>query len=157
MAPDTTTDRVTAALNEIRQRSERPVARVGSLPITHPGVRGLMESAGDVPCLLAALDRVLALHHKSTIYALSVSAHDTQEPPRVWCGHTYEETENGRHVIADNDSVLCLDKPEGDVCAECWEEGGDEAVEWPCPTYRAISAALLGEPAPAGEEAAGHG
>ncbi len=56
-----TDGRLMAALDEIRGRSERPLASAGSLPISHDGVRGLMASAADVPRLLAAIDRALAL------------------------------------------------------------------------------------------------
>jgi hypothetical protein len=50
--------------------------------------------------------------------------------------------------------VLALHKPEArgrvmNCCRGCEEENGefheDCCHEWPCPTYRAISAALLGE------------
>jgi len=58
-------DRVTAALDEIRERSNRPIPRAGSLPISHDGVRTLMESAGDVPRLLAALAALLADHRSN--------------------------------------------------------------------------------------------
>lgn len=98
----------------------------------------------DVPRLLEAVEAVLAIHRPQEVYALSVMASDTRNPPRVWCGHGYEETENDRHQMTDDDSIICLDKHEGAVCAECWEEGGEQ-VEWPCPTYRAITAALTGE------------
>lgn len=136
-----------AFLAEVRER----VALVTSdaAVLTEAGFAAWREAKtqvaeSDAPALLGALEAVLKEHRKMTVYGLSVRAHDNQEPPRVWCGHTYLETENSRHVMADDDSIVCLDKPEGDVCAECWEEGGEQA-EWPCPTYRAISAALLGK------------
>lgn len=122
--------RVAAALDEIRAEFE-----------------AFGASGADFAKLLAALTRVLERHSKITVYALSVLASDSQEPPRVWCGHTYLETENSRHRVADDESVVCLDKPEGDVCASCYEDDGCERMEWPCPTYRAISAELLGEEA----------
>lgn len=61
----TADDRLAAALDEIRQRSERSLADPGSLPISHAGVRGLMESAADVPRLLAGYDALLKDHHRS--------------------------------------------------------------------------------------------
>ncbi len=56
--------RVATYLAEARERSERPVSHVTSLPVSHDGVRGLMESAADVPRLLAAVEAVLAIHHE---------------------------------------------------------------------------------------------
>jgi hypothetical protein len=100
----------------------------------------------DGRALLAALRTVLEEHRKTTVYALSVLARDNGNPPKVWCGHTYEETGNDRHVIGDDDSVLCLDKPEGKVCSSCRGEDG-EPVDWPCREYKAIIAALNGKEA----------
>lgn len=62
--PDPTPDKVTAYLAEVRERSERPLPHVTSLPIGHDGVRALMESAADVPRLLAVVEAVLALAAK---------------------------------------------------------------------------------------------
>ena len=101
-------------------------------------------ATADSPRLLKLARDVLALHAKIPLYALSVREFDTQEPPRVWCGHTYEETENSRHVQADSGDLVCLDKPVGDVCGGCCDDSG-EREEWPCPTVLAVSAALLGE------------
>ena len=53
---DTQPDEVTAYLEEVRERTERPLPHVTSLPIGHDGVRVLMESAADVPRLLAAVE-----------------------------------------------------------------------------------------------------
>jgi len=39
-----------------RERSERPLLHAGALPISNDAVRCLMESAADVPCLLAAVE-----------------------------------------------------------------------------------------------------
>jgi hypothetical protein len=97
----------------------------------------------DTPRLVAAVERVLKHHRKTTIYETSVYAHDQADVPRVHCGHTYEETENGRHVMADDDSIICLDKPVADVCDSCRDECG-ESEDWPCAEYRAITAALAG-------------
>ena len=58
----TETPDTAATLEQIRERSDRPIPHVGSLPISHDGVRSLMESAADVPCLLAAVGAVLKLH-----------------------------------------------------------------------------------------------
>lgn len=59
--PAPAADPVAACLAGIKERSEQPLSHVGSLPIGHDGVRELMESAADVPSLVAALEAVLAL------------------------------------------------------------------------------------------------
>jgi hypothetical protein len=56
------TDTVTAALDAIRARSDHLVPNVGSLPIAHAGIFGLLETAGDVPRLLKAVEYALAEH-----------------------------------------------------------------------------------------------
>jgi hypothetical protein len=52
---------LTATLAGIRDRSERPVPGVSALPVSNPAVRSFMESAADVPRLLAAVEAVLAV------------------------------------------------------------------------------------------------
>ena len=64
MAPDP--DPLAAELAAIRERTERPVPNATSLPITHRGVRTLMESCADVPRLLAAVEAVLRDHEPRT-------------------------------------------------------------------------------------------
>jgi hypothetical protein len=55
-------DPLSAALEEIRERSARPLGPSAmALPISSPAIRSLLESAADVPRLLAALDTVLKL------------------------------------------------------------------------------------------------
>ena len=54
-------DKATAYLAEVERRSESPLAHVTSLPVSHEGVRQLMESAGDVPRLIAAVRAGLEL------------------------------------------------------------------------------------------------
>jgi hypothetical protein len=57
--PDPTPDQVTAYLAEVRERSDRPLGpTVGALPVSVDAVRRLLESAGDVPRLLAAVAEV---------------------------------------------------------------------------------------------------
>jgi hypothetical protein len=146
--PDT--DAVAAELAAIRRRAEQITSSHGD-----PGEEDSCDLNGetctghDAERLLAGYDALLALHVKTPLYALSVREFDNHEPPRVWCGHSCEETENSRHVVCDSGDVVCLDKPEGDVCGDC-RDGSGEAEEWPCSTVLAISAALLGEEADRG-------
>jgi hypothetical protein len=59
-------DPLSSALGEIRERSERPLGPSAmALPISIPAVQGLLESAADVPRLLAALDAVLKAHRNA--------------------------------------------------------------------------------------------
>lgn len=95
--------------------------------------------------LVAAIEAVLTYHRKMTVCEISIHAHDNSEPPRVYCGHSYAETENSRHVMDDDDNIICLDKPVADVCESCRDESG-EAEDWPCSEYRAITQALSGNP-----------
>lgn len=56
-------DPLTAELAAIKGRSEQPLyPDFGALSITNAAVRGLLESAGDVPRLVAAVEVVRALH-----------------------------------------------------------------------------------------------
>jgi hypothetical protein len=137
-------DELTAVLAGIRQRSERPLGpTAGALPISNDAVRGLLESAADVPPLFAIVDALLKDHCKVTLYAVAVTGYDST--CRVRCGHSEAEMENDRHQLSsDSDDILCLDQPEAEVCATCWDNGGEQ-VEWPCPVYRDIRTGLLGE------------
>jgi hypothetical protein len=137
-------DRVSAALDEIRERSER--------------VRGVMESAGDVPHLLAAIDGALARHKVEPLRAHA----DNGE-----CGCPVP----GEGASADDEIAYDDAHPEGhgpngcgSVCSELvvgyWCTGcADVAIEhgcfetpkdYPpekCSVREAVSAALLGEAA----------
>lgn len=134
-------DKVTAALEEIRQRSERPLGPSAmALPISSPAVRGLLESAGDVPRLLAAVDAALKHHQPRQLYQMLTGA-----PAAPACEHG-EDYDGDAHFEADDSYWYCRDKPTIKVCISCTDESdGDLWAEWPCPTYSDISAALLGE------------
>jgi hypothetical protein len=124
-------DRAAAYLAEVRERTERPVAHVTSLPISHDGVRGLMESAGDVPRLLAAVEAVLAQH----------------QPGRVLItGALCPRHENHRHFsITGTEAASVRDCP--DCAAAVWTSCAGCGPQMPldsCPARTAISAALLG-------------
>jgi hypothetical protein len=154
-------DRVTATLEEIRERTERPVASVTSLPITHPGVRGLMESAADVPSLLAAIDGVLAGHTDCPVF-IGADECDHPEPdvPLPGCaGQSAWDTWDGDHPLGAGDvGRICLLTEIGRYCPACtqivYEDDpiGDSYVDASnCIVRPAISSALLGEQAAPGE------
>lgn len=140
--PDTATDRLAAELAAIRQRSERPVPDVGSLPISHDGVRCLMESAGDVPRLLAAVERVLARHQRNTVTVR-----------RVCLFHSLPGARR-----SDDPLLVAQWRAIVDACSDCVQvqqvtcSGCDPVCPddntWPCPDVRDITSALLGEDSP---------
>jgi hypothetical protein len=131
-------DLTAALLDQIEHRNEQYITAMAFTDATVAA-----SPFGDLRLCVAALRAALKLHRKTTVYGLSVREFDSHEPPRVWCGHSYEETENSRHAIAGNGDTLCLDKPEGDVCGTCRDESG-ELVEWPCGEYLAITRELTG-------------
>jgi hypothetical protein len=127
-----TEDRVAAYLAEVRERTERPVPHATSLPIGHAGVRTLMESAADVPRLLAAVKAALVQH----------------QPGRVLItGALCPRHENHRHFsITGTEAASVRDCP--DCAAAVWTSCAGCAPQMPldsCPVRTAISAALLGE------------
>lgn len=127
------TDAVTTYLAEVRERSDRPLGPgVGALPISNEAVRHLMESAADVPHLLAAVEAVLKPH---------------QRGPIVILGALCPRHENHRYfsitAVEAADVIAC---PEctatvRDSCAYCGPQVPREA----CPVRAAISRALLSE------------
>ena len=137
-------DRLSAVLAEIRERSERPLGPSAmALPISSPAVQGLLESAADVPRLLAALDAVLRLHRPHRIY--DECEHE----------HTEDEVRAGTAVDA-GEFFACEESFERVVCRHCCAADGygqtedcatDHAADecWPCPTAQAITRALTGE------------
>ena len=131
-------DPVAARLAGIRERNERWIA---AALLTEASVRD--SPSGNVRLLVAAVEAALKGHYKVTLYTVAIAEYDTSG--RIRCGHTDAEMDNDRHALAgDSGDVLCLAKPEADVCAECWDSSGEQA-EWPCPTVRAITRELLGE------------
>lgn len=89
--------------------------------------------------LLAAVEAALKHHQREPLYG---SASTEEEPGN--CPHDPDDT---RHFEADDGSGewLCEDKPEGAVCSTCTED--DLPVDWPCPEYAAVLAALTGKEA----------
>jgi hypothetical protein len=130
-----------SALEEIRERSERPLGPSAmALPISSPAVRGLLESAGDVPRLLAVVDAVLKLHRQHRLYDE--------------CGHEHSEDEVRAGLAADAGEFLaCEDGFERKVCRHCCANDGNGQIEdcavthladecWPCSTVQAITREL---------------
>jgi hypothetical protein len=122
--------RVTAYLAGVRQRSECPVPHVTSLPISHDGVRSLMESAGDVPRLLTAVEAVLAQHQPGRIVIL---------------GALCPRHENHRHF-----SITSLEAADVVACEECAATVYDSCAGCGpqisldlCPTRAVIATAVL--------------
>lgn len=157
-----TTDPVATHLAQVRERSERPVAHAGSLPITHPGVRGLMESAGDVPALVAALEAVLADHDNRGVF---LGADDCDHPePADDDDDAWPDWDADHPPGAGDVGRICLLTETGRYCPACtrlvYEDDdpvGDSYVDASNCIVRPIAAAkLLGsETAPAGEASRG--
>jgi hypothetical protein len=119
---------LTAALNEIRERSDRPLPHVTSLPISHDGVRCLMASAADVPRLLAAVDAVLKVHHP--------------EPATLWRAcpeHQMTRTLKDKNRWEKMRACPDCEQVAVPSCGECLD------ADWPCPTVTELTRALTGE------------
>ena len=120
------TDKLTAALDEIRER--RLSLADWGVPAKAQERRQLAHD--DVPRLLAALDAVLGKHKPGRIV--------------VRGGALCAAHENHRYF-----SITAAEARAVDECPDCpattfrvCDYRGDP---WPCPEYSAISAALLGE------------
>ena len=88
----------------------------------------IADARTSLPRALDALEAVLALHHPVKIYA---------QADECGCGdedHTIIESPQG--------DDLCWDTPTGELCcSECLDEDSG-AIDYPCPTVRAIAEAL---------------
>lgn len=124
--PDSTPDQVTAYLDEMWRRWNAVGPESGAVMLAGP----VGASAMDVPALLAAVRRVLKLHHRQEApcrsYDYDLRCH--------WHSHGYDSALHG----AIRDCPDCKYR-ETHPCTHCRDE------DWPCPTVEAISAALLGE------------
>lgn len=121
---------VAAYLAGVRERSERPLPHVTSLPIGHDGVRALMESAADVPRLSAAVEAVLKPH---------------QPGPVVILGALCPRHENHRYF-----SITAVEAADVAACQECGATVYDSCTGCgpqvrldSCPVRAAISGELL--------------
>lgn len=116
-------DDLSAALAEIRERAASALdPEAMNLVRTYRAV----ESAGDVPRLLAALDAVLALHAPRTdvLYGRSCITHRPLKPVP--------------------DCVLCTQDQSRQVCPECRDEFSDPVPFQDCRARSAALAALTG-------------
>jgi hypothetical protein len=89
--------------------------------------------------LLAGIEAALGFHERVNLYGNAA----TEDEPDA-CPH---HPDSPLH-FEDGDGSgewLCEGKPEGAVCGTCAEDG--LPVEWPCPEYSAILAALTGKAA----------
>ena len=103
-------------------------------------VEFIAHARSDVPALVAALRAVLDLHRKGTIY---YHADHCDNPSDEHIAERHDEYSDAMG------EYYCRDLPMHDVCRECSGVFDDEfeSVEFPCPTVRAVEAAL-GEVAP---------
>jgi hypothetical protein len=147
-------DKLAAALAEIRAADSSPVlallseaaraARKGYAPwfaeeeidAADNAVTALDLARG---CLLGAVEAALACHQRTALYGNAA----TDDEPDA-CPH---DPDDALH-FEDADEPgewLCEGKPEGAVCSSCVDGEGGERMEWPCPEYSAILAALTGK------------
>lgn len=126
-------DRLTAELAAIKERLARTKDGFSSDAVAY------LDSQADVPRLLAAIDAALERHQRLPLYE---RVHDYKG--NVICGHG-EDYDGDRHFEGDDGEWLCADKLAGVVCETCVDEAGGERIDWPCPEYEAILAALTGK------------
>ena len=99
-----------------------------------PNAVAIADAHNNAGKAYAALRAVLELHTKSPLYC-----HEDE------CENDSDSHNAERHVeYADfMGEYFCLDLPLKDLCRECSGADDDfDAVEWPCDTYRALTAAL---------------
>lgn len=82
----------------------------------------------DRDALQAKVDAVATIHRRYTYYELEDSCPDTSEEHRE--EHHHESDEIGE--------FYCDQMPVSAHCEACWDECGDERLEYPCPTRRAL-------------------
>lgn len=136
-----TDDKITAALEEIRER-QRFASDVsqGWQRMDERRSAQIKSCYEDVPRLLVALVKVLERHQPRPLYQM---VEDYDGDPV--CGHD-EDYDGDSHYEADNGIWYCKDKITGYVCVSCADgPDGDLWAEWPCPTYEDITRTLLGE------------
>lgn len=125
------TDQVAAYLAEVRERTGRPLAHVGALPISNDAVRGLMESAADVPRLLAAVEAVLFEHKIEPLYAHAGSGECGCPVPGQNADIADDVIYDDAHPEGcgpDGTGLVCSKKIVGHWCRGC----ADVAVEHGC-------------------------
>jgi hypothetical protein len=158
---DTGPDLVAAYLAGVRERSDRPIGpSAGALPISNDAVRGLMESAADVPRLAAALEAVLFEHRIDPLYAHADRGECGCPHPNADFSAAFDDavydSDHPDGYGPDGNGLVCLKKVVGHWCRGC----ADVAVEhgcfevpkaYPpekCPVRGTITRELLGSEAP---------
>ena len=137
-------DTLAGRLAAIRERSDRPFDPAADpLPISHDAVRMLMESAADVPPLVAAVEAALKPHQPVPDVRLVPCAEHAR-----WRGALVGLPEDGDEFETENLRVrracpACqvFDEP---YCRACVNDERSY-LDWPCPAYAAITRALTGE------------
>jgi hypothetical protein len=130
-------DALKAALDE-----RRALLAAAALPDTTSVSRITVEfrlglAIGAAHAFDAALRAALKFHERVNLYGNA----STEDEP----GNCPHHPDSPLH-FEDGDGSgewLCEGKPEGAVCPACTEDG--LPVEWPCPEYEAILAALTGK------------
>lgn len=140
-------DKVTAYLAEAEARNEQSLGpSVTALPVSVAAVRVLMESAADIPRLIAAVRAGLDLHKPFGIYDE--------------CDHDHSDKDVAEGVAVDAGFYFaCNDALQYRICTGCCTSGGDRPEQteecvthhdhgpgkpW-CRTYQAMAAELLEE------------
>jgi hypothetical protein len=130
-------DDLSAVLAEIKHHHRRHV----SVNYPAPGIC-VSRCADKWPCqayrAVAALGAALSFHQRVNLYGNAA----TGDEPGA-CPH---DPDAACHFDGDGE-WLCEGKPEGAVCSTCVDGQGGDRLEWPCPEYSAILAALTGESA----------
>jgi hypothetical protein len=131
-------DQLSAALAEIRHHHRQHV----SVNFPAPGPC-MSRCAGPWPCqawrAASAVEAALSHHKRDPLYG---NAATEGEP-----GNCPHDPDSPLHFEAGDGSGewLCEGRPEGTVCGSCTDGPCGDRLEWPCPEYLAILAALTGE------------
>jgi hypothetical protein len=129
-----TDDTLTAALDEIRERR----ALIDDPDVAFAvAAKRMAATMRDFPRLLAALDEVLKLHTRRDQPVITTALCVKHSGVRV---QGILVAERRVAVRACPDCTVT----EKYVCIHCRHECPDDD-DWPCPTYEAISRALMGE------------
>jgi hypothetical protein len=120
-------------------RADPRVYRADITGIRHPDAEFIEHSRQDLSRLLAAVDAALSHHKRDPLYG---NAATEGEP-----GNCPHDPDSPLHFEAGDGSGewLCEGRPEGTVCGSCTDGPCGDRLEWPCPEYLAILAALTGE------------
>lgn len=109
------------------------------------GVNGLATErtpiSTAVPRLLAAVEAAVGFHGRVNLYGNASTEGEPGNCPHDPDSHLHFEDPDG------SGEWLCEGKPEGAVCSSCVDGQGGDSIDWPCPEYSGILAALTGKAA----------